>query len=77
MEVQGERRLNSYSFATSALDGGEWSASRPGRALLPRKGPPARIGQDAGWTPKPVWIQKLEERTTFPPLGFEPLLSGP
>jgi hypothetical protein len=25
----GERRYNSYSFLTSALDGGEWSASRP------------------------------------------------
>jgi hypothetical protein len=31
----GERRCSSYSFLTSALDGGEWSASRPGRALPP------------------------------------------
>jgi hypothetical protein len=29
-----------YSFLTSALEGGEWSASRPGRALPPGKGPP-------------------------------------
>jgi hypothetical protein len=29
----GERRYSSYSFLTSALHGGEWSASRPGRAL--------------------------------------------
>jgi hypothetical protein len=29
----GERRYSSYSFTTSALDGGEWSASRPGRAF--------------------------------------------
>jgi hypothetical protein len=29
----GKRRYSSYSFLTSALDGGEWSASRPGRAL--------------------------------------------
>jgi hypothetical protein len=29
----GERRYSSYSFLTSALDGSEWSASRPGRAL--------------------------------------------
>jgi hypothetical protein len=36
----GERRYSSYSFTTSALDGGEWSASRPGRALPPGKGPP-------------------------------------
>jgi hypothetical protein len=37
MEEQGERKCISYSFLTSALDGGEWSASRPGRALLPGK----------------------------------------
>jgi hypothetical protein len=35
-----ERRYSSYSFTTSALDRGEWSASRPGRALPPGKGPP-------------------------------------
>jgi hypothetical protein len=29
----GERRYSSYSFTTSALDGGEWSESRPGRAF--------------------------------------------
>jgi hypothetical protein len=28
----GERRYSSYSFSTLALDGGEWSASRPSRA---------------------------------------------
>jgi hypothetical protein len=28
-----ERRYSSYSFSTSALDGDEWSASRPGSAL--------------------------------------------
>jgi hypothetical protein len=31
----GERRYSSYSFTTSAIDGDEWSASRPGRALTP------------------------------------------
>jgi hypothetical protein len=31
----GERRYSSYSFSTSPLDGGEWSASRPGRAFTP------------------------------------------
>jgi hypothetical protein len=29
----GERRYSSYSFLTSALDRGEWSVSRPCRAL--------------------------------------------
>jgi hypothetical protein len=33
-----ERRYSSYSFSTSALDGGEWSASRP-RALARGKDP--------------------------------------
>jgi hypothetical protein len=32
---KGERRYSSYSFITSALDGGEWSASLPGCALSP------------------------------------------
>jgi hypothetical protein len=36
----GKRRYRSYSFSTSALDRCEWSASRPGRALDPGKGPP-------------------------------------
>jgi hypothetical protein len=31
----GEKRYSSYSFTTSALDGGEWSASRPGRDFTP------------------------------------------
>jgi hypothetical protein len=35
----GERRYSSYSFTTSALDGGEWSATRPGRALPLGNGP--------------------------------------
>jgi hypothetical protein len=39
----GERRYSSYSFLTSALEGGEWSASRPGRALPPWKEPPVPI----------------------------------
>jgi hypothetical protein len=36
----GERRYSSYSFTTSALEGSEWSASRPGRDLPPGKGHP-------------------------------------
>jgi hypothetical protein len=45
----GERRCSSYSFLTSALDGGEWSASRPGRASHPRKGPPVPTHCTGGW----------------------------
>jgi hypothetical protein len=43
-----ERRYSSYSLSTSTLDGGEWLASLPGRALAPGKGPPVLILQEAG-----------------------------
>jgi len=39
---------------TAELEGGEWSAARPGRTLPPGKDP-VPILQDAGWTPGPVW----------------------
>ena len=35
---------------TVALEGGEWSAARPGRTL-----DPVPILQEAGWAPGPVW----------------------
>jgi hypothetical protein len=54
---------SSYSFTTSQLDGGEWSTSRPGRALPPGKGPPVPIVQEAGWAPEPVSTQRLEEKS--------------
>jgi hypothetical protein len=52
-----------YSFTTWAVDGGEWSGSRPGHALLLGKGPPVPTGQEAAWAPEPVWTQKLEEKS--------------
>jgi hypothetical protein len=58
----GGRRYSSYSFSTSALNGGEWSASHPDRALPPGKGPPVPIVQEAGWVLEPVWAQRLEEK---------------
>jgi hypothetical protein len=36
---------------------GERSASRPGRALAPGKGPPVPIVQEAGFAPGPIWKQ--------------------
>jgi hypothetical protein len=45
----GDKRYSSYSFSTSALDGGQWSGSRPGLALAPRKGPPVPTIQEVGW----------------------------
>jgi hypothetical protein len=54
---------SSYPYFTSELGGGEWSASRPGRALAPGKGPPVPTVQEAGWAPDPVWIQRLEGKS--------------
>jgi hypothetical protein len=59
----GDRRYSSYSFLPSALEGGEWSASRPGRALPPGKEPPVPTVQGAGWAPESVWTQRLEEKS--------------
>jgi hypothetical protein len=39
---------------TTALEGGEGSASRPGRSLPPGKDA-VPIVQEAGWAPGPVW----------------------
>jgi hypothetical protein len=55
----GDGRYRSYSFLISAPDGGEWSASRSGRAL-----PPVPIGKEAEWAPEPVWTQRLEEKSS-------------
>jgi hypothetical protein len=65
-----ERRYSSYSFTTSALDGDEWSTSRPGRALPPAKGPPVPIVQEFGWAPEPVWTQRIEEKSFAPALSL-------
>jgi hypothetical protein len=60
----GKRRYNTYSFSTSAIDGGERSAWRPDRDLVPGKGPPLPTVQEAGWAPEPVWTQRLEEKSS-------------
>jgi hypothetical protein len=59
-----ERRYSSYSYLTSALDGGEWSASLPGRALPPGKEPPVPIVHEVGWAPESVWTQRLEGKSS-------------
>jgi hypothetical protein len=64
----GGEEYSSYSFTTSALDGGEWSASRLCRALPPEKGSPVPIVQEAGCAPEPVWTKRLEEKS-FAPAG--------
>jgi hypothetical protein len=52
---------------TSALEGSEWSAGRPGRNLSPVKDP-VPIVQEAGLAPGPVWT----DRKSRPPPGFDP-----
>jgi hypothetical protein len=58
-----ERRYSSYSFSTSALDGGKWSASRPGHALAAGKGPSVPIVLKSGWSPELVCTQRLQEKS--------------
>jgi hypothetical protein len=57
----GKRRYSSYSILTSALEGGEWSASRPGRAL-PRVKNPVAIVQEAEWATEknPLSLLRIE-----------------
>jgi len=62
-----------YSFTTTAQNGGEWSESLPGRAFYPPgKGPSVPIGKEAGWTPEPVWIQRLEKKISCLCRGSNP-----
>jgi hypothetical protein len=62
-EVHGERGYSSYSFLTSELDGGEWSASCPSNALALGKGHPVPIVWEAGLALEPVWTHRLEEKS--------------
>jgi len=58
----GERRYSSNSFSTSALDGGEWSASRSGRTWAPGKGPPVPLYRRRGG-PQSQSGHRLEEHS--------------
>jgi hypothetical protein len=62
----GESRYSSYSFTTSASDGVSGQRHAPAAFLPPGKGPPVPIVQEAGWTPEPVWTQRLEEKSSAP-----------
>jgi hypothetical protein len=62
LHAMGERKYSSYSFLISAIDGGDWSASVPGRTSAPGKGPTVPFVQEAGWS-EPVWTQRLEEKS--------------
>jgi hypothetical protein len=65
MEALVERRYSSYSFTTSALDEGEWSASRPGRDLPPAKRPRYPLYSRLGG-PQSRSGHRLEEKSSVP-----------
>jgi hypothetical protein len=65
----GERH-SSYSFLTSALDGGKWSASHTGHALPRGKDPHYPLYRRLGG-PQSRSGQRLEEKS-FPLPGIEP-----
>jgi hypothetical protein len=56
---------------TWAVDEGEWSASRLGRALAQLKCSTVPIVREAGWASEPVWTEKLEKNPFLLP-GIEP-----
>jgi len=47
--------IQPHAFFTSALDGSQWSASRPGR-FIPREEPLVPSGQEARWATELVWM---------------------
>jgi hypothetical protein len=59
-KTKSHRWYSSCSFLNLGTRWGEWSASRPGRALPPGKEPPVPTVQEAGWAPEPVWKQRLK-----------------
>jgi len=65
----GERVYSSYSFLTSAVGGGEWSALRPRRALTLGKGPPVPTVQEAGWDPQLVFDSDVRGTISCPCRG--------
>jgi hypothetical protein len=59
---KGERGYSSYSFLTSALEGGGGVVSvTPRKRFTHAKVPPVPILKEAGWSPELVWTQRLEE----------------
>jgi hypothetical protein len=72
----GGGRYSSYSFSTSAIEGGEWSASRLDHALVPGKGPPG-THCTAGWVcPRAGLDTETREKILSPLPRIEPQLPG-
>jgi hypothetical protein len=60
-------------FFISAVDGGEWPASRPGR-FTPAERTPAPTAQEVGCAPQPVWTLWRRELLALPEI--EPRLTS-
>jgi hypothetical protein len=60
----------------SSLDGGERSASRPGHALTPGKGPPVPTVQEAGWGPRAGLDTQARGKALSPLPAMEPQSPG-
>jgi hypothetical protein len=56
MNTYVEVEVQLHAFLTSALNGGEWSGSRPGR-FAPGENLQVPIGQEDGWATEPVWTR--------------------
>jgi hypothetical protein len=64
MKVYGGVDVYTYVFLTSALVGGEWSASRPGRFTPGERAPSTHwIG---GWVDLRTGLNDVEKENSFP-----------
>jgi hypothetical protein len=63
MKAYGGTDVQIHIFLTSALAGGEWSASYSGRFTPGERTPPVPIGQEFGWTPESVWTMWRRENS--------------
>jgi len=75
MKTYGGVEVSLRAFLTSAVDGGQWSASRTGRFTYGKE-PPVPIAQEAGWGPEPVWTGG-REKESLPLPKIEPWSSSP
>jgi hypothetical protein len=76
--MEAKRRLDYsfYSFTTSAQDGGEWSASRPGRALSPTERTPG-THWTGGWVGLRAGLDKGFEEKSLASAGDRTPIANP
>jgi hypothetical protein len=58
-----QKSVPQHTYGGAGTRWGEWSASRPGRALPPGKGSRYQQYSGLGGPPEPVWTQRLEEES--------------